>query len=114
MLIVSDYQFTLHKVGHVRVIVDASRNEPGSSHRVSTARNQHDIYLLSLELQSLLLNKPLNQWHRPEGVNVLKSEILGDLAIPVISRIHVLISERIAVIDAKGLLKFYIGLSLLA
>jgi len=114
VLIVGDNQLALHKVGHVRVIVDASRNEPGSCHSVSTARNQHDIYLLSLKLQSLLLNKPLDQWHRPEGVNVLKSEILGDLTIPVISRIHVLISERIAVIDAKGLLKFHIGLSLLA
>jgi hypothetical protein len=62
----------------------------------------------------LLLDKSLDQWHRPEGINVLKSEILGDLAIPVISGIHVLISKCVAIVDAKGLFKFYIGLSLLA
>jgi hypothetical protein len=80
---------------------------------MSSARNQHDVYLLPLELQSLLLNKPLDQWHRPEGVYVLISEILSNFAVPVVPGIHVLVSESIAVIDSKSLLKFHIGLPLL-
>lgn len=114
VLVVCYYDFTLDEVGHIRVVVYTSCNESGTCHCMSPSRNEHDIKLLVIEILSSLFNIPLNDWDCPECIDVLESEVLNDLLIPLVSFVHKLIPESIGVVQTWFILKFNISLSLLA
>ena len=81
---------------------------------MSPTGDEHYVDLLALERQGLLLNETLDQRDSPKRVNVLVSEILGYITVPVVSFVHVLVAEGVTIVYSKSLLEFHVCLSLLA
>lgn len=92
-VVVCNDQLRLNEVGDVRVVVDASCDEPCACSQLSAARYEHDFELLAFEFELFLLDVALDDWDGPEWVNVLETKILRDLIVPQISLIQILLPE---------------------
>ena len=59
-----------------------------------------------------MLDVALNDWQGPEWIDVLESEVLGDLIVPQISLVQILFSEFVRMVLTRRELKFDLVLSL--
>ena len=88
-------EFALDKVCHVRVVVDASRDESSPCHRVATSGDEHDFNFLILDQLPVLLDETLYDWNEPEGTYILVPEIFGDVKVEHIPVIELTVSQPV-------------------
>lgn len=77
-----NYQFGLHEVANVRVIVKASAAKPDPSSRMPPPRNQRYVDRLAVQLLCPLQNEALNNVDSPEGIDCLQIKLSDQIRIP--------------------------------
>ena len=113
VLVIAENNFRFYEIGNIRIVVYSSRDEPRAGHCVSSTRNEHHIDLQPIEILSPLLDISLNYRHRPKGVNVLKSEILHDFVVPMISFVQEFFTESVWIVAGRIVFELYRRLPLL-
>ena len=113
--VVCQNELALHKIGHIWLVINASRDKSRTRSSMSPSRNQHDVYLLTLKSLYFLFDIALNDWNRPERVNVLQYEILNYLAVPEVPLVLEFFPELVgAICQADICFELHWGLALLA
>lgn len=97
---VYQYKLCFNKVCHVTFIVETTCEVAGTSHGVSSARDQIQLKLLPIKHRALVLYIALYDWHDPSCINFLIDKILANVVIPEIPLIACLPH---ALVPAKAL-----------